>query len=320
MPLCLVWLALSCVVWAQPRLDEPETAARLLAREAVVAELGGDAVQLERVQSATILRSRAMPWADIAVIRPRQAPQVSARGSWEVPPFPQIAAPGDVAAETSQIQEPEVAAPAFDAVDVGNPRGEVRVRPRPGPRRVHVVLDDTQIPEPLSRVCYTSGSLGVCQFSLYGGGSSYFAEQAFVALRNALDSKEGVEGFGEAAVLGVYDEARVQSRDADKAFFQDIPVEGKARPEAVDPGLLKASSAPTFQGVSTELTPHTALDLSRLPRPHPRPEQAPRRYWILLAYFPGKALTLELALDQRLGTPQQAVDLARVVQTRMNER
>lgn len=314
----LGWLALGLwVAGAQPLTERPEAASVLLVREAVVAELGRDSLQLERVPPLAILRSRPVPLGDIEVVRPRQVPQISARGAWEIPPFSQIAAPGDGAVEAGPEQAS--AGGAFSAIDTRLPGEEIMVRPRPGPKKVHVILDDTHIPEPLSRVCYTSGPLGLCQFSLYGGGSSYFAEQAFVALRNALDSKEDLQGFGEASVLGIYDEARVLAREAEQGYFQEVPVEGKPRPEALDSGLLKARSAPAFSAVSTELSPRTAVDLSRLPSPTPAPERAPRRYWILLAYFPDRALTLELALDQRLGSPQQVVDLAGVIQKRLKE-
>jgi len=181
-------------------------------------------------------------------------------------------------------------------------------------------FEDYQIPEPISRVCYASNSAGICQLSLYGGTTSFEAEEAYVALSATLDKRETLFGFGKEALWGTYLEKLDKPKVQSETRFESIPVTGKARPDLVDPGLNKARKAPAFKEISTQPNQKGRLDLSRLPSPKPsQAPRAPRSYLVLLAYYPDKAVTMELLIDQRLGNLQSLLDLAMGVRNRLRD-
>jgi hypothetical protein len=271
---------------------------------------------LEPGTPAKIIVARPVPFQDVSLARNKSAPVVR-KGSWQVPPFPQIGPPSAQQREQVASAQP----PVFADVDGEADSPSAYLRPLPAPAKGHVSFRDFVIPEPISSVCFSSGLSGVCQLSLYGGTTSFAAEDAYVALSAALDSKEPLQGFGKEAVLGVFSEEGVKAPIRETGpGFADVPPVGARRPELVDPGLNQARKAPAFRDVSTTLQQNTRLDLSKLPRnTPPQVYRTPRSYWVVLMYFPDKAITAELALDKRLGTPQGLVDMALQVQSRIKE-
>ncbi len=270
---------------------------------------------LETVAAEPIIQGKPIPFQDLGLAPSRSQPVVSAPLTWSVPPFAQIGPPSETA-----VQEPVSAAPTFQGIGTERqPMVSNRLRPLPGPKQLHLSFQDYTIPEALSRVCYSAGGAGLCQLSLYGGTNSFFAEQAYFALHAALDNREPLEGFGKEAVLGIYREPEEKEPEKPEGIpFDGVEVVGKPRPDLVDPGLIQARKAPAFQEISTSLTPGGKIDLSRLPSvKSTKTVRARRQYWALLAYFPERALTAELLIDLRLGTPQDLVDLAGGLQTKI---
>lgn len=308
---------LACPVAAQPTSNLPkDIASRWLSLGALV-ERFKEGTLLETVAAEPIIQGKPIPFQDLGLAPNRLQPVVSAPLTWSVPPFAQIGPPGDTGAEEAAVS----GAPTFQGIGTEDqPMVSNQLRPLPGPKQLHLSFQDYTIPEALSRVCYSAGGAGLCQLSLYGGTNSFFAEQAYFALHAALDTREPLEGFGKEAVLGIYREP--EEKEPEKAEgmpFEGVEVVGKPRPDLVDPGLLQARKAPAFQEISTSLTPGGRLDLSRLPRVKPtKAVRARRQYWALLAYFPERALTAELLIDLRLGTPQDLVDLAGGLQTKIH--
>jgi hypothetical protein len=311
----LAWIWVILWGWAAAQtLENPypkEQASRWVGRQDIAEKV---VEGLDAVQPLAILKERPVPFGDLSL-----APTVrrtSGRASnWEVPPFPQIGPPGEVQEELGAP-----GAPAFAAIETNPNAPSQRLRPKAGPRVILTRLSDFRIPEAFSRVCYGSTTQGLIQVSLYGGLNSFQAEDAYVALKAALDRKEDLQGYAEESVLGSFLES--EHRDLKEARFESIEVVGKARPEQVDPGLLMAKKAPAFQEISTQPSGASArLDMSSLPRqPLGGEIKAPRSYWVWLGYFPDAAVTAEICLDQRLGDPQKVVDLATLLQTRIRNR
>ena len=268
---------------------------------------------LEPVQSLAILQQKEVPFDDLA-LAPTVRRTTQRSKLWEVPPFPQIGPPG------GNEEEGAPGAPAFSAIETNPGAPSQRLRPKAGPKILQNRFSDYRIPDAFSRVCYGSTTQGLCQLSLYGGLNSFQAEDAYIALKASLDRKDDMQGYASESVLGSFRENF--EKDLAEAHFDSIEVIGEARPELVDPGLIMASKAPTFQGISTQPSGSSArLDLSALPRrPLGGEVRAPRSYWVWLGYFPEASLTAEICLDQRLGNPQQVMDLATYLQTRIRNR
>lgn len=312
----LLALALGGSLAAQTVANYPPEIAQKWLSVSQVIEHTNSGAELAVGTPSNIIVARPVAFQDVSIARNKSAP-VTRKGSWEVPPFPQIGPPSADSHEQVAVAAP----PVFRGVDGAPDSPSAFLRPLPAPAKGHVSFRDFVIPEPISRVCFTSALTGVCQLSLYGGTTSFAAEDAYVALSGALDSKEPLQGFGKEAVLGVYSEEGTKAAPKPEGpSFSDVPTVGAKRPDLVDPGLNQSRKAPAFRDVSTSLSQSPHLDLSKLPRnAPPQVYRVPRSYWVVLMYFPDKAITAELALDKRLGSPQGLVDMAMQIQTRIKE-
>lgn len=308
-----VWLLLTGVLAAQPEARYPkETASRWLGLLTVRTAFDEDR-GLETVTPLAILKKRNVPFEAVGIAPTRVKDNARPKVTWTVPPFATIGPPGT---EEATPAAPEVQAPVFAEVDTTGDSPSPYLRPKAGPNKVQARFRDFEIPPAVSRACYASNDAGVFEFSLYGGTSSFAAEDAFEALAAALDNKTELRGYGERSMLGEYKE-QTQKKYLEEKRFESVEVVGKPQPEAIDPGLNAAKKAPSFKDISTKPLSSGHLDLSKLPKPKQAPARAPRDYWVLLAYYPEKALTLEFAVDKRLGTPQNLVDLANQVHNRL---
>lgn len=129
------------------------------------------------------------------------------------------------------------------------------------------------------------------------------------------------------------------SAPPDGRGFDDIAVVGPARPDLVDRGMAESASAPSFKGVPTVLQPKDAspssddrqaeddLDTGEAAGPptpitrsplQPNDSQGPSML-VLVAYFPDRAAVLEVAVDERIATLQQLLNLALKAQARLGE-
>lgn len=299
------------------------TAARWLKLSDASAHVSAGAV-LEASSAEPLVRAQAVPFQDLELAPGRTGVTRPVPDSWEVPPFPQIGPPpvrhGSGPSELPASPN-KSGAPAFQGVESDHESPSALLRPLPSVVTSRRTFEHFVVPAPFSSVRYTSGSAGLLQLTLYGGASSFAAEDAYTALSAALESRQKMAGMGKASVLGVFKDpgsavaARVDSRP-----FADVPAVGEAHPEWIDPGSNQARQAPAFKDVSTtrRLEPH--LDLSRLPRlPEPERTRPPATYWVLLIYAPDHLLTAEIALDQRLGTPQHLIELGLLLVSRWSE-
>lgn len=126
----------------------------------------------------------------------------------------------------------------------------------------------------------------------------------------------------------------------DSRGFDDIAVMGPARPDLVDRGMAESASAPSFKGVPTVLQPKSGgnpanddqqaeddlatdspsgppTELTRSPL-QPNQGDGPSML-VLVAYFPDRAAVLEMAVDERIASLQQLLNLALKAQTRLGE-
>ena len=309
-----VGLLLTGVLSAQEARYPKETAAQWLGLLTVRAAFD-ESSELETVTPMTIVKKQDVPFEEVGIAPTRVSNSARPAVTWTVPPFATIGPPG-----TEELgPAPTVTqAPVFAEVDTVAEAPSPYLRPKAGPNKIQARFRDFEIPQALSRACYASNSLGVFEFSLYGGSSSFAAEDAFEALAAALENKHELKGYGERSLLGEYKE-QVQKKYLEEKRFESVEVVGKPQPDAVDPGLNAAKKAPAFKDISTKPLSAGHLDLSKLPKPKQAPARAPRDYWVLLAYYPEKALALEFSVDKRLGNPQNLVDMANQVHNRLKQ-
>lgn len=246
---------------------------------------------------------------------------------WTLPPFPLVAPaiPFDLPEEVRAQWEADEAK-RRQAVEVPEafpgvlPEGSenapsVRLRPRKIKRKDAMLTRNFEIPEPFSMRRYSGSSSGpFFQISLYGG-TWYTAERAFTSLKAAAPDRKKLEGIGKDAFL-----LRILEREEAPAMAEEkapevplggVDVAGKERPDLFDVPALTAQNAPVWQDVPTKI--------NYVKRPQFRP--VPKKYvdrrgklekdlLLMVAYFPEQALTVELALDRRLGTMQDLVQLS----------
>ena len=308
-------LLLTGALAAQTEARYPkETASRWLDLQAVRDSLA-EGSGLETVSSFQILKKRDVPFQDVGIAPTRVANSARPKVTWALPPFALIGPPGSA----DSVEAEASAAPVFSEVSTSPEQPSPYLRPKAGPNKTQARFRDFEIPEPISRICYASNEQGVFEFSLYGGTSSFAAEDAFEALSAALETKQELKGFGEKSMLGEYKE-QFPKKYLEEKRFESVEVIGKPQPELTDPGLNAARKAPAFKEISTKTLSGGHLDLSKLPRLNQGPVRTPRTYWVLLAYYPDKALALEYTVDKRLGSPQNLVDLATQVQAQLKAR
>lgn len=310
-----VWLLLTGVLTAQPEARYPKETASQWLGLLTVRTAFDESSGLETVTPLTIIRKRNVPFQDVGIAPSRVSNSARPKVTWSVPPFATIGPPGT---EEAAPVAPELQAPVFSEVDTAGDAPSPFLRPKAGPNKIQARFRDFDIPPAVSRACYASNDAGLFEFSLYGGTSSFAAEDAFEALAAALENKHELRGYGERSVLGEYKEQN-EKKYLEEKRFESVEVVGKPRPEAIDPGLNAAKKAPSFKDISTRPLSSGHLDLSKLPKLKQAPRRAPRDYWVLLAYYPEKALALEFSLDKRLGTPQNLVDLANQVHNRLKQ-
>lgn len=274
---------------------------------------------------APVLVSRPVPLADLEVLPGDRKHTLKSRDSWDLPPFPDVGPPPpepppgltpEQLEKWNQIYRPkeEKVPTAFSDVPTGPEEApNWRLRPQTSPLRTVARPEDFQIPDPFSAVRFAAGAR-IFQLSMYGGTTSFEAEEAFAALRHAVDEREALQGFGKDGFIGRVKEEEPPEEPAPTKAFSDVEVVGAARPDLVDPGIQAARRSPAFKDVPTTLVRSSGVIMPKKKVHKFRPE-----YLVLVAYIPERAVTFELLMDSRLGTLQHLLQMGLAVQRRVRE-
>lgn len=287
-----------------------------------------DRLNNEIREAPPILQPIEAPLDGIAPVEDDPDRTVMTPNMWKLPPFSSLAPalPMDIPEEVRERLEADRArapkvevAPTFsDVVPAGFTPASVELRPRRITRKEAVRQQNFDIPTPFSVRRYQGGEGAFFQISLFGG-SWYKAEKAYNSLRAAAPDRQKLEGIGkEAFLLRLLerDEPEVADDEEEKPAKPEIPlgavdVEGQARPDLFDVARLSAAHSPVWQDIPTKI--------KYVKRPRFRPLEKKyvdkkgalkHEFLIMVAYFPEQALTVELALDGRLGTFQNLVQLS----------
>lgn len=246
--------------------------------------------------------------------------------SWELPPWPTLdpPLPTDATEVEKQLYESRQAEGDRPEVwpELHSPGGSQNepsrlLRPRVVTLEEQFIYRIKEIPEPFSVRRYFDVEGIFVELAAYGGTTSFKAEEAFRAIKEAATRQTPLDGVGEEAFLTRLEIAK-EKEDPNLLPFADVAVEGEAKPELLDSGQAVALSAPAFQEIAvkdlegrkvTFTDPH-----KKYVSQHPEIE---RSLLVLVAFFPDQALTVSFAVDERLGSIQDLIALALMSQRKL---
>jgi len=276
-------------------------------------------------QATALLSSRPIPLADVAVAPESKPRLLSTSSQWEMPPFAELDPPPPAhlspAAKELWLKLQQRRGPTpevFASLPSTASAPSALLRPRPavaGQRRI--TSEDLVIPEPFSVRRYAAPA-GFFQIAIYGGTTSFAAEDAYRALRHAAVQREPLEGIGREAFLThvvAPDYVEPVAVDPQAVPLGDVPVVGRPRPDLLEPGLIQSSQAPAFAAIPTPVKP-TAKPAPKKAAP---PVEEPKKPEIILLvmFLPEKSVTVEMALDERIGTVQNLIALGLLVNQKL---
>ncbi len=277
-------------------------------------------------EAATLLVSRPIPLSDLTVAVETKPRKLTTASQWDMPPFVEIDPPPPAhlppAAQElwKKMQDRKAPRPeVFAELPSNTSAPSALLRPRPaiaGQRRL--TSEDLVIPPPFSVRRYGSGE-GFFQIAVYGGTTSFAAEDAYRALRHAADQREPLQGVGREAFLThiqAPDYVEPVAEDPHALPLSEIPVVGRPRPDLLDPGLIKSSQAPAFEAIGTPARPPKPAPKKAAVKPAEEPAKKPEVI-MLVMFLPEKSVTVEMALDDRLGTVQNLIALGLLVNQKM---
>lgn len=266
------------------------------------------------------------PFEDISAAPNKLAGEPQKVKSWEIPPWPALDPPLPANASEAekrlyQERQKETATPDVWA-ELDAPGGEKEapsalLRPRKVSLDEQFVFRIKEIPEPFSLRRYYDTEDVFIEIAAYGGTTSFKAEEAFRALKEAATRQTKLEGIGDEAFLTRI-EVLSEQDDPDYIPFEEVAVVGDERPELLDSGSAEALAAPAFQDV-----PVKDLEGRRITyvEPHKRyrgkESEVEQSLLVIVAFFPDEALTVSFALEERLGSVQDLIAMAMMAQRKL---
>lgn len=284
-----------------------------------------------------------LPFSDIATAPDTTRAEVKRPKQWDMPPFASLppALPPDMPEEIRKQIEAEDDQYYESATPQGFPDLPIEQREvipaRLRPRRVdpgeEFVITITEMPPAFStRRYYESDENVFLELAAFGGTTSFKAEEAYKAMKQAAVEQTPMEGFGEEAFLTrvvVVDEATRPKEEApmydgppipEAPPFEEILPEDKARPDLTDSGAAAALTAPAFNDL-----PVADLEGKKITFPAPPKKYVPaggkvkQSLLVMVAYYPDEAVTLSFAIEERLGTVQDLMAVALLAQRKLKE-
>lgn len=266
------------------------------------------------------------PFEDIAAAPNELSGQIKIKPkSWELPPWPAVdpPIPADATdaereyleARATRNTEPQVWA------ELEAPGGEKEapsalLRPRTVAMDKQLVYLVKNIPEPFSLRRYYDRKDIFVEVAAYGGTTSFKAEEAFRALKEAATRQTELKGFGDEAFMTRL-EIRENEYDSEEIPFAELEP-GKERPELLDSGKAVAMTAPAFQDLAVKDLEGKTITYVEPSRRGLNPEdEITQTLLVVVAFYPDQAVTVSLALDERLGSIQDLIAMSMMVQRKL---
>jgi len=248
--------------------------------------------------------------------------------SWDLPPWPVLdpALPDDMSDEERRLlNERRLKHDQADVWSEVTPAGgedeapSALLRPRNVPLDERFVFRIKEIPKPFSLRRYFDREDVFIEVAAYGGTTSFKAEEAFRALKEAATRQTLLEGIGKEAFLTRI-EISDEVEDPNLLPFAELEPAGEERPDLLDSGRAEALTAPAFQDVPVGDLVGRRI---RYVEPHKRGKgnqsQVRQSLLVVVAFFPDQAVTVSLAIEERLGSVQDLVALAMMVQRKITQ-
>lgn len=312
-------LLLSPLVGAQRTTLYGEDLARRLVSPSEVRQVTGTKARLKNETKAAdpLFVLAPLPFEEI-----KAAPNelgnltLSRPTSWEVPPWPtvdpaSIPIPDETSSGSAEVW-PELTADGEEAVY------SARLRPRAVPLDQQFVFRIKEIPSPFSLRRYFDNEEVFVEVAAYGGTTSFKAEEAFRALKEAATRQQKLEGIGEEAFLTRIEVLDKSWVDPKLMPFEELPPSGEVRPDLLDSGKAEALLAPSFQDLPVkDLEGQTITYVEPNKKYLPAQPEVKQSLLVIVSFFPDQALTVSVAMEERLGTVQDLVALSMLVQRRL---
>jgi hypothetical protein len=245
--------------------------------------------------------------------------------SWDLPPWPVLdpALPDDMSAEErSLLEHRRNNQSGSDVWSELSPVGgiedapSVLLRPRNTTLNQKLVYRIKEIPDPFSLRRYYDREDIFVEVAAYGGTTSFKAEEAFRALKEAATRQTLLQGIGKEAFL-----TRIEIREDDDPEglpFSDLEPAGEERPELMDSGKATAMQAPAFQDVAVkDLEGRTIVYVEPSKRNRSNEPEVIQSLIVIVAFFPDQAVTVSMAMEERLGSVQDLIAMAMMVQRKL---
>lgn len=337
-------LLCSASAWGQERLYGEDLVRQLASPGEIRAATNIRArLRKESKTAQPLFKFTPLPFSDIATAPDTTVMETKRPKQWDMPPFPSLppALPADMPEEIRKEIEAsddryyEVVTPnGFSDIPLDQPEViPYRLRPRKVEPGEEFVINITEMPPAFStRRYYESDENVFLELSAFGGTTSFKAEEAYKAMKQAAVEQTPMQGFGEEAFLTrvvVVDEATIPEDEApmydgppipEAPPFEDILPEDQARPDLTDSGAAAALTAPAF----TDL-PVADLEGKKVEFPAPPKKYVPvggkvkQSLLVMVAFYPDEAVTLSFAIEERLGTVQDLMAVAMLAQRKLKE-
>jgi hypothetical protein len=284
-----------------------------------------------------------LPFSEIPTA-PDETPLPAKRPKqWYVPPFATIPPPlsPDASAEEKQEYEARMNEQAVvpsiwgDLPLQENERAKVSrwIAPRRVAPGEEFAFRIKEIPPPFSLRRYFDSDEDVFfQVAAYGGTTmSFTAEGAFDAMKQAAAEPEELQGIGKKAFLArivVIDPASKPPKPPaidgppipQPPPFAEIEPEDRARPDLVDSASAVALEAPSFREIPVADLKGKRISFPVPPKKYfPKGGEVKQSILVLVAYFQDESVTLSFAMEERMGTVQDLVDVAMRAQRKLRE-
>lgn len=325
-------LALVCALqsgtWAQKLYDEDLT--WHLANPGEIHKVTTIKAKLKReVKEAPPLFVLTPPPFEDILAAPNSAEHKTKKpDSWDLPPWPSVDPPLPANATAAEKllyehRKQETASPDVWP-ELGSPGGEKErpsqlLRPRVVPLDQEFVFHIKEIPKPFSLRRYFDSEDTFFQVAAYGGTTSFKAEEAFRAIKEAATRQTKLEGIGDEAFMTRL-EITEKEEDPNAMPFADVEVKGEARPDLTDSGRAEALLAPAFQEIAVkDLEGHKVTFVDPNKKYRSDEPKVLQSLLVLVAYFPDEAVTLSFAMDEKLGSIQDLIAVAMTAQRKLKE-
>ncbi len=309
-----------------------------------VTSIGARKLRKESRQAEPLFVLTPPPFSDVPAAPPSEANVTPRRAKqWKLPPWTNIdpALPADLPEEVrkewearQKASEPANVWSEIPVVGQDQNRPSIFLRPRPVAPGEEFIFRNKELPPAFSLRRYHDGDENVfVEIAAYGGTTSFKAEEAYRAMKEAATKQDPLLGLGEEAFLTrvVVTKEPKSAQSEEQPFidgpalptappFAEIAPSDIARPDLLDSGRAVALAAPAFTDVAVADLEGKRVIFHQGPKKYvPKGGEVKQSLMVAVAFFPDQAVTLTFAIEERLGNVQDLIAVAMLAQRKLRE-